>query len=264
MKKFSLLLFTIILITAASGCSLFTKEVDYQKIADDLNKKNMDAILYAVDGYANYDQTSFIDITYKVNHKYREETNKLNISGIYNTNNSTAVGTGQKSFQVFDNPNNSKSTLVKDDTEPSFHLSYSNNQYINTDIKKPIDVQFIFDKLQGIEKLKPVHFTYGLDESPSINYKLNEKEFNEIVNDNFKIKYDNFKSASIFISLNEDNNKLYIDYIRVGVSWEGQFNHKQADFTLLNMIYPNQDNKNAHAEFKKYINMSERKTRGDS
>ncbi|MEZ0116895.1 UNVERIFIED_ORG: hypothetical protein ABRZ91_000852 [Heyndrickxia coagulans] len=204
----------------------------------------MDAILYTKKGYAKYNQTSYVDIAYKVNHKLRVETIKINISGIYNTNNMTAIGTAQKSYQVIDNPNEPKSTLLKDEKEPPFHFKYSNNRYINTDIRKPIDVSFIFDKLQGIEKLKPYHYSYGLDEPPSVIYTLNEKEFNEIINDDLKIKYNTFKDASIFISLHEDNNKLYIDYIRVGAEWKGQFNHKQASFTLINKIYPSQNDSN--------------------
>ncbi|MEZ0116930.1 DUF3952 domain-containing protein [Heyndrickxia faecalis] len=250
MKKLLLMFFTITMITAISGCSLIAKEVDYQKIADDLNKKNMDAILYAVNGYANYDQTSFIVTTYKVNGKKREETNRISISGIYNTNDNTAVGTGQKSYEMIDNPNTSKGKKVKDNKQPSFNLKYLNNQYIDIKTKKPVDIQFIFDKLQGIEKLKPDHYTYGLDEPPFVNYDLNEKEFNEIVNDDLKIKYDKFKGASILISLNEDKSKLYIDTISLGADWEQDINNKQVEYSLVNEIYPSQDNKKAFKEFK--------------
>ncbi|MEZ0116903.1 UNVERIFIED_ORG: hypothetical protein ABRZ91_000860 [Heyndrickxia coagulans] len=253
MKKLLLLFFTVMMIAAASGCALFTKEVDYQKIADELNKKNMDAILYAENGYAKYDQISFVEITYKVNGKTREETRKISINGVYNTNDNTAFGTGQKSYEMYDDPNSPKGKKVKDNIEPSFNLKYLNNQYINLKTKEPMDVQFIFDKLQGIERLKPDHYTYGLDEPPSLNYNLNEKEFNTIVNDDLKLKYDTFKGGNIFFSLHEDSNKIFIDYITVGVEWEGQFNSKPADFILINKIYPTLNNKNAYEEFKKYL-----------
>ncbi|MEZ0116905.1 UNVERIFIED_ORG: hypothetical protein ABRZ91_000862 [Heyndrickxia coagulans] len=250
MKKLVSVLFMPLMIGMMSGCSLITKEVDYQKIADDLNKKNMGAILYAVDGYANYDQTSFIVTRYKVNGKKKEETNTISISGIYNTNDNTAIGTGQKSYEMIDNPDSPKGKKVKDNKEPSFHLKYLNNQYINIKTKELVDVQFIFDKLQGIEKLKPDHYEYGLDEPPFVNYKLNEKEFNEIINDDLKIKYDKFKSASIFISLTEDNNKLFIDDLSVGAVWENNVNNKQVQYTLVNEIDPSRDNKKAFKEFK--------------
>ncbi|MEZ0116912.1 UNVERIFIED_ORG: hypothetical protein ABRZ91_000869 [Heyndrickxia coagulans] len=250
MKKLVSILLMLLMIGMISGCSLIVKEVDYKKIADDLNKKNMDAILYAVDGYANYDQTFFIVTTYKVNGKKKEETNTISISGIYNTNDNTAIGTGQKSYEMIDYPDTSKAKKVKDNKQPSFNLKYSNNQYINIKTKEPLDVQFIFDKLQGIEKLKPYHYEYGLDEPPFVNYDLNEKEFNEIINDDLKIKYDKFKGASISIMLTEDNNKLYIDNLSVGADWENNVNNKQIEYSLVNVIYPSRDNKKAFKELK--------------
>ncbi|MEZ0116901.1 UNVERIFIED_ORG: hypothetical protein ABRZ91_000858 [Heyndrickxia coagulans] len=249
-KLFSILLMLLLMIGMMSGCSLIVKEVHYKKIAEDLNQKKMDKILYAVDGYANYDQTFFIVTTYKVNGKKKEEKNKINISGIYNTNDNTAIGTGQKSYEMTDNPETSKERMVKDNKQPSFNLKYLNNQYINIKTKEPVDVQFTFDKLQGIEKLKPDHYEYGLDEPPFVNYALNEKEFNEIINDDLKIKYDKFKDASISISLSEDKNKLYIDNISVGADWERYINNKQVEYSLVNDIYPSHDNKTAFKEFK--------------
>ena len=50
----------ISLIVKIGGCSLFVKEVDYQPIADDLNEKNMDRILNAVDGYAEITHSAFV------------------------------------------------------------------------------------------------------------------------------------------------------------------------------------------------------------
>ncbi|MGC4377669.1 hypothetical protein WD019_12110 [Fictibacillus sp. Mic-4] len=64
-----------------------------------------------------------------------------------------------------------------------------------------MDLVFIFDKLQGIEKVKPSKCTYGLDEPPSVSYNLNEKQINEIINDDLKIKYTTFKKAIISMNL---------------------------------------------------------------
>ncbi|MGG3964311.1 hypothetical protein, partial [Heyndrickxia faecalis] len=225
-----------------SGCSLFTKEVDYQKIADDLNKKNMGAILYAKNGTADYEETSIVSNTFKVKDKFRKEVNIVDILGTYNTNNNTAVGTGQRSYEVIDNPNTSKSTQVKETKEPIFHLKYLNNQYINANKKENVNVQFIFDKLQGIEKLKPDQYTYGLDEPPFVKYKLNEKEFKEILNDDLKIKYKKIKYATIFINLYEDKNKLYIRNITVGVKWENTVKNKKEEFVLTHTISPSKIN----------------------
>jgi len=83
MKKLLLMFSAIIMITTISGCSLFTKEVDYKKIANDLNQKNMDEILYSENGYAKYDQVSFIVTTYRLNGKVKEEKNKITINPNY-------------------------------------------------------------------------------------------------------------------------------------------------------------------------------------
>ena len=42
---------------------------------------------------------------------------------------------------------------------------------------------FLLMHLQGIEKLIPETYTYGLDEPPSVMYKLTESQFEEIIND---------------------------------------------------------------------------------
>ena len=56
MKKLMLLILSVSLATFVGGCSLFVKEVDYQTIANDLNEKNMENILNAVEGYAEINQ----------------------------------------------------------------------------------------------------------------------------------------------------------------------------------------------------------------
>ena len=56
MKKLMLLILSVSLAAFVGGCSLFVKEVDYQTIANDLNKKNMENILNAVEGYAEINQ----------------------------------------------------------------------------------------------------------------------------------------------------------------------------------------------------------------
>ncbi|MEZ0116899.1 UNVERIFIED_ORG: hypothetical protein ABRZ91_000856 [Heyndrickxia coagulans] len=60
MKKLASLLLTLFMFGVISGCSLFTKEVDYKKIANDLNERNMDEVMHAVDGYANIRHTSHL------------------------------------------------------------------------------------------------------------------------------------------------------------------------------------------------------------
>ena len=38
---------------------------------------------------------------------------------------------------------------------------------------------------------------------PSIFYDLNEQEFNEIINDDLKVEYDEFKRATILVTMQE-------------------------------------------------------------
>ncbi|MEZ0116937.1 UNVERIFIED_ORG: hypothetical protein ABRZ91_000894 [Heyndrickxia coagulans] len=233
MKKLLLMFFTITMITAISGCSLFTKEVDYQKIADDLNKKNMDAILNSTSKkFAKYEQDYYVVKDVNKN----EETDEIYINGTFNTKNSTADGIAQRSVELSSSSNKKGNNNIKN--YPQFNVVYSNGEYSVRKGKKDIDIPFVFDKLQGLEKIKPDHYTYGLDEPPMVIYKLSEKEFNQIINDDLQIKYDKFKSASIFISLKEVNKKLIIEDIRVGVTWETKENGNLKMYVMNNTLYP--------------------------
>ena len=78
---------------------------------------------------------------------------------------------------------------------------------------------------------------YGLGSPPSIFYDFTEQEFNEIINDDFQIEYDNFKRATLLIGLQEDRseNKFYISEIGIWVLWD----EKDKDGKLISLELSN-------------------------
>ncbi|MGC4376904.1 DUF3952 domain-containing protein [Fictibacillus sp. Mic-4] len=261
MKKLLSVLLSIIIISSVSGCSSsdsspFEKKVDYKKIAKDLNEKNMDSILHAVDGYSNIKLRSFIITSQKRNdNSIINNKNKIGFDGVYNTVKNNAVGVGGTSSETSIKKGTGEEKTIKKNSSPNFKVSYSNNQFINEKTKKPLDLIFIFDKLQGIEKIKPASYTYGLDEPPAIAYSLNEKQFKEIINDELKINYDSFKKATILISLHEIKNKMKIFYIIIEIEWQKKNRNGQVvNYFMNNSIYLDSNNLHAKNEYQKLKN----------
>ncbi|WP_026677564.1 hypothetical protein [Fictibacillus gelatini] len=259
MKKLLSVLLSIIIISSVSGCSSsdsspFEKKVDYKKIAKDLNEKNMDSILHAVDGYSNIRQRYFIIARSKNGNEnnIRREDKDIGFNGVYNTVTNSAKGLGGTSFETSIEKGSGEQDSVKKNSSPDFKVSYSNNQFINEKTKKPLDLVFIFDKLQGIEKVKPSKYTYGLDEPPSVSYNLNEKQFNEIINDDLKIKYNTFKKAIVSIRLQKAKKGMQIFSITVGAEWEKKDkNGRVINYDMGNSIFLESDNLDAKNKFLK-------------
>ena len=165
MKRTMLILLPFALIAISSGCSLFVKEVDYQTIANDLNEKNMDKILNAVDGYAEINHSTFVISTSPENQdEIKKDTDEISFWGVYNTSDDTALGAGDITYESIVEKNNIEEQ-ISEKYSPEFSVSYSGNQYVNPETNEELNLIFMIDKLQGIEKLTPKRYEYGL-ESP--------------------------------------------------------------------------------------------------
>lgn len=253
MKRIMLMLLPVSLIAFLSGCSLFVKEVDYQPIANDLNKKNMDEILNAVDGYAEINQRAFVITTMpEKQDEIKKETDKILFWGVYDTSSDTALGAGEISFESIVVKSNIEEQISEEVSSEST-VNYSDNQYVNLETNGELDLTFMLDKLQGIEEIVPADYSYGLDEPPSIFYDFNEQEFNKIINDDLQIEYDNFKKATLLISLQESkrDKKFYITKIGIGVEWEERDgNGEITSFELYNNVDMNIDNQKAKEDYR--------------
>jgi hypothetical protein len=202
MKKFMLMLLPVSLIAILSGCSPFVKEVDYQPIANDLNEKNMDRILNAVDGYAEINQY----ITISENEIDIEDND---IQGFFNTDDGSSYG-------VY-----SQRNVNNEVQEIEGNYFYENGNFIVNNQKGTGEKMLILSMhLQGIEKLKPETYTYGLDEPPSIRYKLTESQFQRIINDDLNIQYDKFEEAKVLFQLREVGNTFEIKTITISANLE--------------------------------------------
>ena len=152
MKRIMLILLPVSLIALLSGCSLFVKEVDYQPIANDLNEKNMNKILNAVDGYAEINHSTFVITTTPGNQgEIKKYTDEISFWGVYNTFDDTALGDGEITFESIVEKNNVEEQISEEDSLV-FPVNYSNNEYVNHETNEGLDLIFMVDKLQGIEK----------------------------------------------------------------------------------------------------------------
>ncbi|QUW20807.1 DUF3952 domain-containing protein [Sporosarcina sp. Marseille-Q4063] len=242
MKKLMLMMAPVSLIAFLSGCSIFVKEVDYQPIANDLNERNMDKILNAVDGYAEITHSAFlVTSTAGEKNEIEREKDKFSFRGIYNTSDNTALGAGEITFESTVERNDTEEQISKENS-PEFPLNYSENHYINPETNMEFDLVFMVDKLQGIEKVAPKRYKYGLDSPPMISYDLTEREFTEIINDDLKIDYDVFNKATIFLELQEKDKRFSITRISLNVTWGELKNNVLIDYQLNNRVsFPNEN-----------------------
>lgn len=252
MRKLILLILSISLTGVIIGCSLFVEEIDYQKFAKDLNQKNMTSILHAVEGYSEISHDErFIISSPAGKGTVKKEKNELYFEGVYNTKNDTAIGKGEKSFETsIEKGQEIEQTKTK--KSPEFNVSYSDHEYRIQNKNEAFDLKFIFDKLQGIEKIKPKDYTMDLVQPPSIFYDLNEQEFNKIINDDLKIQYDKLTLATILIDLRAEDGKLYATEINVSVEWEKTDGlGKVLKYSLYDRLYFENDNQKARESYQK-------------
>ncbi|MEZ0116902.1 UNVERIFIED_ORG: hypothetical protein ABRZ91_000859 [Heyndrickxia coagulans] len=254
MKKLASILLMLLTIGVISGCSLFTKEVDYKKVAKDLSEKNMNKIMNATNSYANFEQDYSLVSSYELNKskEKKEETNEIYIDGVYDTRNHTALGNAQKSIKSEVHLKNDKENKNNEEkNSPEFKIKYEQNKFIDANSKKPLKLQFLANNLQGIEGIKPKDYFYGLDEPPSVYYNLSEEQFNKILNDDLKIKYDKFKDATILIVLQEgEGKKLFITEIDITVSWQKRNKDGRViQNNLYYSLYLTDENSNAKKKF---------------
>ena len=147
MKKLMVMMLSISLIVFLSGCSLFVKEVDYQPIANDLNEKNMDRILNAVDGYAEINHRAFV-ITPLTEDKNKKD--QAVFTGVYNINNNNAFGTGKETQSI-----NELDSHWEEKETHRFSAYYSDGKYTNRESNEEFELIFMPDKLQGINEIIP-------------------------------------------------------------------------------------------------------------
>ena len=259
MKKIMIMLLPVSLIAFLSGCSPFVKEVDYQPIANDLNEKNMDRILNAVDGYAEITHSAFVvTSTTGNNNEIKRDKDKISFGGVYNTANNTALGAGEKTFESSVEVDDTEEQISKENS-PEMPLNYLDNHYINPETNEEFELVFLIDKLQGIEKITPKRYEYGVDSPPMISYELSEPEFKEIINDNLKVDYDKFSEATIFLELQENDEQFLITRISINITWEKLDNNGvMIEYQLNNRISTN-ENEDAK---KKYNQLNDSRLEG--
>ena len=135
MKKIMLMLLPVSLIAFLSGCSPFVKEVDYQPIANDLNDKNMDRILNAVDGYAEIKHNAYIITSIpESSEKVSKETDEVYFKGVYNTFDDRALGDARKTHIRVSEVDN-KEEQKAENKSSNFPVIYEDNKYINQEDK---------------------------------------------------------------------------------------------------------------------------------
>lgn len=247
MEKVNAKLKITILIVFAIQFSSCTKEIDYVAISKKLNEGELSKIMNAnEDKYVHLSCMSFVSIEDSFGN---ETTTKEDISGCLSI--SDNIGYGRIKKSVNEKIKNSENDSLVEKIETEF--IYKNEQYVCKNNEKLFSV-FLFGKLQGLQNVKPVAYTYGLDQPPSLFYRLNQKEFESIINDDLKIKYDHFKDATILIGFHylTDEEPSRISEIGIEIDYEKKNNQEKYDkihqYYSIN-ISPKEGNKRAKYEF---------------
>ncbi|MET3028825.1 DUF3952 domain-containing protein [Flavobacterium sp. UW10123] len=213
-----------ILIVFAVQFSSCTKEIDYVAISKKLNEGDLSKIMNAnEDKYVHLSGMSFIITENNFGYK---KTTKEDISGCLSISDNIGYGRVEKSVNEKIKNSEKDSLVEKINTE----FIYRNEQYVCKNNEKLFSV-FLFGKLQGLQNVKPAAYTYGLDQPPSLFYRLNQKEFENIINDDLKIKYDHFKYATILIGFHylTGEEPSRISQIGIGIDYEKKNDQKKYD-----------------------------------
>lgn len=100
--------------------------------------------------------------------------------------------------------------------------------YKNGQVQSPesnLDVSYvnlIVDRLKGIGKLKmkPGDDIKKFDQPSTVGYKLNESEFQSIVNDKLKIQYDEYDGGSIALHIDSKDSSEQILEVSIVINYK--------------------------------------------
>ena len=99
-------------------------------------------------------------------------------------------------------------------------IKYEDNQSKSPDQNLDVsNVRFIFNRLKGIDSLRPKKIK-RFSESSKVTYYLTESEFQEIINDKLKVDYDKFDEAILLMEFSsaKDSKENPMEFTTISIT----------------------------------------------
>ncbi|OUB23014.1 hypothetical protein BK708_17145 [Bacillus thuringiensis serovar yunnanensis] len=229
-KKAKVMIVVSIVASLLSGCGFGEKQIDYKPFVKALDEGDMGKVMSASDdGYA-YVKERIVDFTIETNgDENHYNTLYQTTEGIYNLNEKLLYGiTSQKiTNKTKDIKDRHKDINYKEEEKYNTNFMYKNGKVQGSDSNLDISpVKLIFNRLQGVGnlKLKADGNRKKFNEPNSVGFTLTEAQFQEIINDKFKLQYNKFENASIVLNFNDsiDNEKhpMQITELTISIDYE--------------------------------------------
>lgn len=199
----------IIVISLLQACSFFEEKVEYEPFIKALDEGDMKKVMSASDdGYAFVEQRGIYSTFEQKEDGEHRKTIYQTSEGIYNTKDKSLYGnTTQEVTSAVESKDNKEEVVYRT------NIMYKNGQVQGSESNLDVSyVNLIVDRLKGIGKLKmkPGDDIKKFDQPSTVGYKLNELEFQSIVNDKLKIQYDEYDGGSIALHIDSKNGSKQI------------------------------------------------------
>ncbi|UNT70011.1 DUF3952 domain-containing protein [Bacillus sp. N447-1] len=218
-KKAKVMIVVSIVASLLSGCGFGEKQIDYKPFVKALDEGDMRKVMSASDdGYAYVKQRGIYSTYEQKEDGEHRKTIYQTSEGIYNTKDKSLYGsTTQAVTSAVDSKDNKKEGVYRT------NIMYKNGQVKSPDSNLDVSyVNLIVDRLKGIGKLKmkPGDDIKKFDQPSTVGYKLNESEFQSIVNDKLKIQYDEYDGGSIVLHIDSKDGSEQILEVSIVINYK--------------------------------------------
>ncbi|GGE55290.1 DUF3952 domain-containing protein [Priestia taiwanensis] len=202
MKKRALVILITICILLV-GCNIGETKVDYERLIKALDEGDMATVMSTSDdGYAYVEERVNISTREESNDKIYDDLLYQSTEGVINVKEKRMYGTtNQRLKNIIETKIEGKRDKdIKENIIYTTPFIYENGTAKggNRNIESLL-INIGMNRLRGISSIIPKYDTAGGDEPNRISYSLTESEFQTIINDDLKIKYDELNSAKITI-----------------------------------------------------------------
>ncbi|AXK18104.1 TPA: DUF3952 domain-containing protein [Bacillus toyonensis] len=218
-KKAKVMIVVSIVASLLSGCGFGETKIEYERLVKALDEGDMKTVMSASDdGYAYVKQRGIYSTYEQKEDGEHRKTIYQTSEGIYNTKDKSLYGsTTQAVTSAVDSKDNKKEGVYRT------NIMYKNGQVKSPDSNLDVSyVNLIVDRLKGIGKLKmkPGDDIKKFDQPSTVGYKLNESEFQSIVNDKLKIQYDEYDGGSIVLHIDSKDGSEQILEVSIVINYK--------------------------------------------
>ncbi len=218
-KRVSKIISIIIAISLLQACSFFEEKIEYEPFVKALDEGDMKKVMSASDdGYAFVEQRGIYSTYEQKEDGEHRNTIYQTSEGIYNTKDKSLYGnTTQEVTSAVDSKDNKEEVVYRT------NIMYKNGQVQSPESNLDVSyVNLIVDRLKGIGKLKmkPGDDIKKFDQPSTVGYKLNESEFQSIVNDELKIQYDEYVGGSIVLHIDSKDGSEQILEVSIVINYK--------------------------------------------